>query len=67
MEFIKAIGTREQVFNGICRSTKGGLMKDGLILDKNGKIISKRKSEASRAMFERNKLNMKQYKVKATE
>ena len=37
------IGTREEVYNEISYKTTGGLTKDDLLLNKNGKIVSKKK------------------------
>lgn len=41
--FDKLTGTREEVYNGIAFKTTGELTKDDLILNKNGKIVSKKK------------------------
>ena len=40
----KKFGTRQEVFDGTADSTRGGLVKDDLMLSKNGKIVSKKKS-----------------------
>jgi hypothetical protein len=39
----KVIGTRRQVYNGTMRKTSGGLTKDDLMLNKRGRIVSKKK------------------------
>jgi hypothetical protein len=41
----KKIGTKEQVYFGEAEKTSGGLTKDDLILNKQNKVISKKKSE----------------------
>merc|ERR1712087_897555 len=43
---------KAQVFNGIKEKTKTGLRKDGLIKNTRGKIVSKKKSAASKKRFE---------------
>ena len=39
----KIIGTRRQVFSGSMTKTSGGLTKDDLMLNKRGRIVSKKK------------------------
>ena len=39
----KLYGTREDVWNSKSYKTTGGLIKDDLMINKNGKIVSKRK------------------------
>ena len=46
---IKARGTRKVVWEGTALHTGGGLSKDDLILNKGGKIVSLRQSEAAKA------------------
>lgn len=41
----KKKGSKEEVFNGDAIETSGGLRKDDLVLNKRGKIVSKKKSE----------------------
>lgn len=41
----KRIGTKEQVYFGEAEKTSGGLKKEDLIINKQNKIISKKKSE----------------------
>jgi phage anti-repressor protein len=43
-EFAKMVGTREEVFNNIAYKTSGGLIKNDLIINVLGKIVSKKKS-----------------------
>ncbi len=39
----KIIGSRRQVYNGTMKKTAGGLTKDDLMLNKRGRIVSKKK------------------------
>jgi len=41
---IKTIGTRAEVYHGTADHTSGGLKKSQLIKNKNGRIVSKKKS-----------------------
>merc|ERR1712118_163256 len=41
-----SIGSRRQVWGGYATKTSGGLRKGDLMLNKNGKLVSKRKSKA---------------------
>jgi len=43
----KKYGSRQEVFSGEAEKTRGGLRKEDLILSKEGKIVSKKKSEAA--------------------
>lgn len=43
---IPKTGTRQQVWDGIRESTKGGLKKNDLVLNKYGKIVSKQKHDS---------------------
>lgn len=49
---MRKYGSRQDVWDGVCTMTRGGLTKDSLIL-KNGKLVSKKKSEAARAAYEK--------------
>ena len=42
-DYQKNEGTRQEVWDGIAYQTSGLLLKDDLILNKNGKLISKKK------------------------
>ena len=44
---MKKIGTREEVMNGSSKKTSGGLYKKDLIVNKQGKIVSKRVSKST--------------------
>ena len=44
---MKKYGTRTEVYNDEAECTRGGLCKDDLIISKNGKIVSKKKSIAA--------------------
>ena len=53
------IGSKVQVWNGKADKTIGGLKKDDLMKNKRGKIVSKKKHEQGKIMYEKN--NLKQY------
>jgi hypothetical protein len=42
-KFKELFGSREQVMNGTAYKTEGGLIIDNLIMNKNGRIVSKKK------------------------
>jgi len=42
-KFKELFGSREQVMNGTAYKTEGGLTIDDLIMNKNGRIVSKKK------------------------
>ncbi len=42
-EFKKTIGTRAEVYHGTARRTSGGLTKNELMLNKHGRIVSRKK------------------------
>jgi len=44
--YAKLEGTRQEVWDGIAHQTSGALLKHELIINKNGEIVSKRKSMA---------------------
>ena len=44
----KGIGTRAQVWHGTACKTSGGLMKQNLFMNKNGRIVSKKKHETAK-------------------
>ena len=46
---MKKFGSRQEVWNGECMMTRGGLTKENLVLSKSNRLVSKRKSEAARA------------------
>lgn len=49
--FKKTIGTRAEVYHGTARRTSGGLTKGELMMNKHGRIVSKKKhSTAKREM-----------------
>ena len=50
---MRKYGSRQDVWDSVCTMTRGGLAKDDLMLSKNGKIVSKRKSEAARAAYDK--------------
>jgi hypothetical protein len=42
-EFKKTIGTRAEVYHGTARRTSGGLTKNELMINKHGRIVSRKK------------------------
>ena len=50
---MRKYGTRADVWSDTCTMTRGGLTKDDLMLSKNGKIVSKKKSLAAKASYEK--------------
>ena len=48
---MKKYGDRQSVYDGLCQMTRGGLVKDDLILSKSGKIVSKKKSERAKENY----------------
>ena len=47
-EFKKTIGTRAEVYHGTARRTSGGLTKNELMINKHGRIVSKRKHNTAK-------------------
>jgi hypothetical protein len=43
--FEKNIGSRAEVWHGTAKKTSGGLIKEDLIMNKRGRIVSKKMSE----------------------
>lgn len=56
---IKKIGTKNDVFKGFAEKTSGGLMKGDLMINKRGKVVSKKKSEAGKKAFDNIKEHVK--------
>lgn len=56
---VKAKGTKAEVWHGTAKHTPGGLTKDDLVKNKNGKIVSKKKQAAGRRAFAKNNLKPK--------
>ena len=65
----KTYGTREEVFNEEAKKTRGGLTKEGLMMNPKGKIVSKKKYESGVKLYAnmKNKIcgNIDQEKNKA--
>ena len=53
------IGSKLQVWRGTADKTSGGLTKKDLVLNKRGKVVSKKQSEAGKKRFKENKLQPK--------
>ena len=49
--FKRERGSRSQVYNGIARRTFGNLFKKDLRLNKNGRIVSVRKSDIAKKLY----------------
>lgn len=54
-----SIGSKRQVWNGTATKTSGGLKKDDLMMNKRGKIVSKKKHAMGLKRFKENKLQPK--------
>ena len=50
---MKKFGSRQEVWDGECMMTRGGLTKENLVLSKSNRLVSKRKSEAARAAYQK--------------
>jgi hypothetical protein len=48
MDYDKNVGSRAEVYHGTAKKTSGGLMKEHLIKNNSGRIVSKRKSELAK-------------------
>lgn len=46
---VKAVGTRAQVWHGLADHTSGGLTKAALMMNKGGRIVSRKASERARS------------------
>ena len=62
----KKYGTRQEVFDGLCMMTRGGLVKENLMEGKNGKILSKKKSDMAKASYAKYGFKKREVKVKKT-
>jgi len=47
-EFELTIGSRAQVWHGTAKKTSGGLTKKDLVMNKRGRIVSKRKAKTAK-------------------
>ena len=51
-KFARRYGSRYEVFDAeTAEQTRGGLKKEDLMLSRSGKIVSKKKSEAAKALY----------------
>jgi hypothetical protein len=55
------VGTYAQVWNGTKKVTRGGLSRNALKMNPRGRIVSRAKSMAGRAAYERNGLSAYKY------
>jgi hypothetical protein len=46
--YVQTVGTRAQVWHGTAKKTSGGLMKNGLMKNKAGRIVSKAKHNTAK-------------------
>lgn len=53
---VKAVGSRASVMHGTAHHTSGGLTANDLKYNEYGNIVSKKKSELSKKLYERNGL-----------
>jgi hypothetical protein len=60
-----AVGSRRQVWEGHAHHTKGGLKKSDLVMNKWGRIVSKRKMAMGRKLFREYKNVLKANRAKA--
>jgi hypothetical protein len=56
---IPTFGSKIQVWHGNATKTKGGLKKEDLMENKQGKIVSKKKHEMGKLAFKKNNLKSK--------
>ena len=66
---MKKYGDRQSVYDGQCKMTRGGLTKDDLLMSRNGKIVSKKKSDRAKEDyqkygFKKRVINKRKYKRK---
>jgi len=52
-KFERRYGTRDEVYSGVARCTRGGLTRDKLVLSRTGRIVSKLKSEQARENYKK--------------
>lgn len=57
---MKKIGSGAEVFHGLAMKTSGGRKKDDFVLNKYGKVVSRKQSEAGKKAYARN--NLAQYR-----
>ena len=50
---MRKYGSRQEVWDGLCSQTRGGLSKDDLMMSKTNKIVSKKKSEAAKIAYDK--------------
>lgn len=56
---VKSVGTKKEVYNGIALKTKGGLKKQDLMVNKRGKVVSKKQHAHGKKMYAKNQLSLK--------
>lgn len=49
MKTQRTIGSRRKVWNGTCQKTPGGLTKGDLMMNKYGRIVSRKKAAHARS------------------
>ena len=50
---MKKYGDRQSVYDGLCKMTRGGLTKEDLLMSRNGKIVSKKKSDQAKENYQK--------------
>ena len=54
----KTFGTREEVFNGDAKKTRGGLHKEALMMNQKGKVVSIKKYESGIKLYKNMKTRL---------
>jgi hypothetical protein len=62
-DFDKARGTKTEVYRNAARRTAGGLKKSDLMLNKSGKVVSKKASAAATKRFPEAQKKMCAYQI----
>ena len=70
-KYVRRYGTRSEVFDSeTAEMTRGGLRKADLVLSRTGKIVSKKKSESAKKIYEeygfKKRVQVKKTKKKKT-
>ncbi len=50
-KYQRKYGSRSEVWEGTAKQTRGGLLRDGLMLSRNGRIVSKKKSQRASELY----------------
>jgi len=64
----RKFGSRQETWDGLCVMTRGGLVKDDLMLNtKTGKLVSKKKSQIARDNYTKFGFNKRKEETPAPE